>query len=82
MLALNQGHLPLSASLVRAAVPLEAPIRQRLHTGYGPIQSDSAEVFADARMGLILGGWRKRGDDDREAVLRWADQTLEQIEML
>ena len=34
------------------------------------------------RMGLILGGWRKRGDDDREAVLRWADRTLERIETL
>jgi hypothetical protein len=30
-------------------------------------------------MGLILGGWRKRSDEDREAVLQWADHTLEQI---
>jgi deoxyribodipyrimidine photolyase-related protein len=34
------------------------------------------------RMGLILGGWRKRADDDREAVLKWADHTLERIETL
>jgi hypothetical protein len=33
-------------------------------------------------MGLILGGWRKRSDDDREVVLNWADRTLEQIEAL
>jgi hypothetical protein len=33
-------------------------------------------------MGLILGGWRKRADDDREAVLKWADHTLERIETL
>jgi deoxyribodipyrimidine photolyase-related protein len=34
------------------------------------------------RMGLILGGWRKRSDDDREVVLNWADRTLEHIEAL
>ena len=34
------------------------------------------------RMGLILGGWRKRADDDRKAVLKWADHTLERIETL
>ena len=31
-------------------------------------------------MGLILGGWRKRADADRESVLQWADQTLDQLE--
>ena len=34
------------------------------------------------RMGLILGGWRRRGDDDRAAVLKWADHTLGQLEAL
>jgi len=34
------------------------------------------------RMGLILGGWRKRADDDRAVVLKWADQTLGQLEAL
>jgi len=28
---------------------------------------------------LILGGWRKRNGEDREAVIQWADHTLEQI---
>ena len=31
------------------------------------------------RIGLILGGWRKRSDEDRDAVLHWADLALEQI---
>ena len=34
------------------------------------------------RMGLIMGGWRKRADADRESVLQWADQTLGQLEAL
>ena len=46
------------------------------------IDRHNALLSQNPRMGLILGGWRKRGDDDREAVLRWADQTLEQIETL
>ena len=39
-------------------------------------------LSSNPRMGLILGGWRKRSDDDREVVLNWAERTLEQIEAL
>ena len=46
------------------------------------INRHNALLAQNPRMGLILGGWRKRGDEDREAVLNWADHTLEQIETL
>ena len=39
-------------------------------------------LSSNPRMGLILGGWRKRSDDDREVVLNWAERILEQIEAL
>ncbi len=28
------------------------------------------------RMGLIMGGWRKRASSDREAVVQWGEQML------
>ncbi len=43
------------------------------------IHRHNALLSQNPRMGLILGGWRKRSDEDREAVLQWADHTLEQI---
>jgi len=43
------------------------------------IDRHKAVLSQNPRMGLILGGWRKRSDEDREAVLHWADLTLEQI---
>ena len=43
------------------------------------IDRHNALLSQNPRMGLILGGWRKRSDEDREAVLHWADLTLEQI---
>ena len=36
----------------------------------------------NARMGLILGGWKKRDQENQEAVLRCAAQYLEEIENL
>jgi deoxyribodipyrimidine photolyase-related protein len=33
-------------------------------------------LSANPRMGLILGGWRKRTDDNRAAVVSWADTNL------
>lgn len=33
----------------------------------------------NARMGLIVGGWRKRDRDEREAILVWAEQELERL---
>jgi len=43
------------------------------------IDRHNALLSQNPRMGLILGGWRKRRDEDRESVLQWADHTLEQI---
>ena len=43
------------------------------------IDRHKAVLSQNPRMGLILGGWRKRSDEDRDAVLHWADLTLEQI---
>ena len=31
------------------------------------------------RMGLVVGNWRKRDPDEREAILKWADQVLETV---
>ncbi len=33
----------------------------------------------NARMGLIVGGWRKRKAEDRQAIIRWAQQYLDSI---
>ena len=43
------------------------------------IDRHNALLSQNPRMGLILGGWRKRRDEDREAVIQWADHTLERI---
>ena len=46
------------------------------------IDRHNALLSQNPRMGLILGGWRKRNGEDREAVIQWADHTLEQIAVL
>ena len=46
------------------------------------INRHNALLAENPRMGLILGGWRKRVDEDRKTVLNWADRTLEQIETI
>lgn len=33
----------------------------------------------NARMGLIVGGWQKREQSDRDAIIAWADQELERF---
>ncbi|MEE4280169.1 MAG: cryptochrome/photolyase family protein [Halieaceae bacterium] len=33
----------------------------------------------NARMGLIVGGWQKRKEGDRQAIVQWADQVLESL---
>jgi deoxyribodipyrimidine photolyase-related protein len=34
------------------------------------------------RMGLIMGGWRKRAATDREAVVHWGEQMLDRLPSL
>ncbi|MDG0979204.1 MAG: cryptochrome/photolyase family protein [Halieaceae bacterium] len=34
------------------------------------------------RMSLITGQWRKRAEDERDSIVRWADQVLDRIESL
>ena len=42
-----------------------------------------AELLSqNPRMGLIMGGWRKRSSGDREVVVQWGDQMLEQLPSL
>lgn len=36
-------------------------------------------LSSNARMGLIVGGWRKRAPAEREAIVAWADQLLEEL---
>ena len=33
----------------------------------------------NGRMGLVLNNWRKRSAGEREAIVRWADKTLEEV---
>jgi len=33
----------------------------------------------NARMGLIVGNWQKRDQDDRKAILKWADKVLDEL---
>ena len=42
------------------------------------IDRHSEYLTKNARMGLILGNWRKRAPEQREAILQWADQVLAQ----
>jgi deoxyribodipyrimidine photolyase-related protein len=42
-----------------------------------------AEVLSqNPRMGLIMGGWKKRPASDREAVIEWGEQTLGRLPSL
>lgn len=41
------------------------------------IDRNAAYLSGNARMGLIMANWRKRDPGEREAILRWADQSLE-----
>ena len=34
------------------------------------------------RMGLIMGGWRKRASSDREAIVQWGEQMLKRLPSL
>ena len=34
------------------------------------------------RMGLIMGGWRKRASSDREAIVQWGEQVLKRLPSL
>jgi len=43
------------------------------------IDRHAEELARNSRMGLITGGWRKRKAADREAILAWAEQTLQTI---
>jgi len=46
------------------------------------IHRHSELLRQNPRMGLILGGWRKRDDADRIAVLNWAEQLLADLNSL
>lgn len=46
------------------------------------IDRHRALLSENPRMGLILGGWRKRTASDREAVVEWAEQVLAKLEVL
>ena len=42
------------------------------------IDRHADELARNSRMGLITGSWRKRSSTDREAIVAWAEKTLEQ----
>ena len=46
------------------------------------IHRHSELLRQNPRMGLILGGWRKRDDADRVAVLNWAEHLLADLNSL
>ena len=46
------------------------------------IARHSERLGKNPRMGLILGGWRKRADTDKAAVLEWGEHVLNQLERL
>ncbi len=46
------------------------------------INRHQAALSQNPRMGLIMGQWRKRAADDRDAVVAWGDQLLSRIESL
>ncbi|MDG2461639.1 MAG: cryptochrome/photolyase family protein [Luminiphilus sp.] len=46
------------------------------------IHRHSELLGQNPRMGLILGGWRKRAQEDRQAVLEWAENILDDLSVL
>jgi len=46
------------------------------------IARHSERLGKNPRMGLILGGWRKRADTDKAAVLEWGEHVLNQLDRL
>ena len=43
------------------------------------INQHEQRFAGNPRMGLVVANWRKRGVDDKRAILAWADQTLDGI---
>ena len=43
------------------------------------IDKHREQLRGNGRMGLILGNWSKRSDAEQAAIVKWADQTLEQV---
>ena len=46
------------------------------------IDRHSDSLSQNPRMGLIMGGWRKRAAADREAVVDWGEQMLQRLSSL
>jgi deoxyribodipyrimidine photolyase-related protein len=46
------------------------------------IDRHSDSLSQNPRMGLIMGGWRKRAATDREAVVDWGEQMLQRLPSL
>ncbi len=43
------------------------------------IDSHFKALEGNGRMGLVLNNWKKRSADDKTAILKWADKTLEDV---
>jgi len=46
---------------------------------WGFIDKHLDKLEGNGRMGLILNNWKKRDQQEREAIVRWADQTLDEV---
>ena len=46
---------------------------------WGFIDQHLGKLEGNGRMGLILNNWKKRDAGEREAIVRWADQTVEAV---
>jgi deoxyribodipyrimidine photolyase-related protein len=46
------------------------------------IDRNREKLATNARMGLILGGWKKRRPADRQAILDWAEKILAEVNHL
>jgi deoxyribodipyrimidine photolyase-related protein len=46
------------------------------------IDRNREKLASNGRMGLIVGGWKKRKPADRQAILDWAEKSLAAMDRL